>query len=309
MFKVGDRVRLTQDVERYPYFIAPAGTTGVVIHASKRQPSPSAGLTLTIRADRRIQGAEEWDNEIHWEYDDDPANDLEVIEDAPAFGLAARIRVTFSASDFPFSVIRAWSFGEHWNGWEVPYFEYREAKRVATALTQDGLVTIYDSPTDSFYSFTEDGSEPTQDDYNRLHDAELWYDWTPVTIETPEGPKKTWSIGGMAFTWELVPPTDSRLNEARQKRTRMAARTRYEILVRVPSRGIKNVLEFDGEADLYGYLQHLLQEVSDQFEEPLEEAADLMADLQEPFDERVVEAVLALANEDVYAQYEFLGAR
>jgi len=88
-----------------------------------------------------------------------------------------------------------------------------------------------------------------------------------------------------------------------------ASSTRYEILVRVPSRGLKNVLEFDGEADLYGYLQHLLQEVSDQFEEPLEEAVDLMADLQEPFDERVVEAVLALADEDVYAQYEFLGAR
>jgi hypothetical protein len=83
----------------------------------------------------------------------------------------------------------------------------------------------------------------------------------------------------------------------------------YEILVRVPSRGIKNIIEFDGETELYDYLRDLLREVADQFEEPPEEVSDLMIDLQGPFDESVVEDVLDLANEDVYAQYEFLGAR
>lgn len=86
-------------------------------------------------------------------------------------------------------------------------------------------------------------------------------------------------------------------------------RVRYEILVRVPSRGIKDVLKFDSKADLYAYLRDLLREEAAQFEATPPEIEDLLADLQEPFDERVVEDVLALLNEDVYAQYEFLGAR
>jgi hypothetical protein len=203
-FKVGDRVRLTRDVERYPHFTAPAGTTGVVTRVSRSAPSPSAGVTLLIRADSKIRGAEPWGNEIEWAYDEDPARDLEIIRPSastPRRRQAARIRVTFDG-DFP--VVSAWGFGEHWNGWDVPYFEYRDAKKVATALTQGGTVTIYDAPTDSFYSFVAGDTEPTQDEYNRLHDEELWYAWAPVTIETPEGSKKTWSIGGMAYTWSVA---------------------------------------------------------------------------------------------------------
>lgn len=206
-FKKGDRVRLVRDVERYPHFIAPRGTTGSVTFSDL---AAGAAIRLLVLADKKIRGAEEWQNQIEWAYDDDPADDLELVETPPPpptkrskrAAVARRIHVTFEAAH-RFPTIRGWSFGELWNGWEVPYFEYREAKKVATALTQDGMVTIYDAPTDSFYSFAHgEGSEPTQAEFNRIHDKNLWYDWEPVTIQTTEGSKKAWSIGGMAFTWE-----------------------------------------------------------------------------------------------------------
>lgn len=206
-FRMGDRVRLVQDVERYPHFTAPRGTTGTVTFSDV---APNAQIRLLMLADKKIRGAEEWQNQIEWAYDDDPADDLEHV-DTPApppprsrqkRRAAFRIQVTFEAGH-RFPTVRGWSFGDTWNGWEVPHFEYREAKKVATALTHDGMVTIYDSPTDSFYSFAEgNGAEPTQAEYNRLHEKELWYQWEPATIATSEGQKKTWSIGGQAFTWE-----------------------------------------------------------------------------------------------------------
>ena len=205
VFKMGDRVRLTRDVERYPHFIAPRGTTGTVTFSDT---SAGAQIRLLVLSDKKIRGAEEWENQIEWAYDDDPAKDLALIDEEPSPSkrsrrpVASRLSVTFEAGhDFP--TVRGWSFGELWNGWEVPYFEYREAKKVATALTRDGMVTIYDAPSDSFYSYAEgQGIEPTQAEYNRLHDKNLWYQWDPVTIETTEGTKKAWSIGGMSFTWE-----------------------------------------------------------------------------------------------------------
>lgn len=61
-FKVGDRVKLVRDVERFPDFIAPAGATGTV-----------SGIEINgdiaVKMDAIITGCEEWNNEIHW-YDD-----------------------------------------------------------------------------------------------------------------------------------------------------------------------------------------------------------------------------------------------
>lgn len=76
MFEVGDRVQLTQDVERYPHFIAPAGLTGIVVSLTEVQ--------MSVRLDAPLAGAEAWDNEVHW-YDldhdlgDDPAEDLRKV--------------------------------------------------------------------------------------------------------------------------------------------------------------------------------------------------------------------------------------
>lgn len=71
---IGSSVRLTQDVERYPHFIAPEGMTGVVVDGG------DPGL-VAVRMDIRVPGAEEWNNEVHWYLPngDDPKYDLEVV--------------------------------------------------------------------------------------------------------------------------------------------------------------------------------------------------------------------------------------
>lgn len=62
-FPVGTRVRLTQDVDRYPHFIAPAGAIGTVVF------SDDDGY-LSIHMDETIPGAEEWGNEVQFLADD-----------------------------------------------------------------------------------------------------------------------------------------------------------------------------------------------------------------------------------------------
>jgi hypothetical protein len=58
----GSRVRLTADAERFPHFIARAGSTGVVNH------NPGDGIA--VKLDRYLPGAEEWDNEVWWMIED-----------------------------------------------------------------------------------------------------------------------------------------------------------------------------------------------------------------------------------------------
>jgi hypothetical protein len=56
---VGKKVRLVRDVDRYPHFIARAGSTGVINHWHSDQAS--------VRMDAPLIGAEEWNNCILWE--------------------------------------------------------------------------------------------------------------------------------------------------------------------------------------------------------------------------------------------------
>lgn len=67
---VGARVRLRDDVERYPHFVADAGMAGTVTTSDRD--------VVTVRMDDALQGAEEWDNEIVWSVDDgdNPMRDL-----------------------------------------------------------------------------------------------------------------------------------------------------------------------------------------------------------------------------------------
>jgi hypothetical protein len=55
---VSERFILTRDVERYPHFIAAAGSKGTIVEAT-----PEA---VSLRLDDPQPGAEEWDNEIVW---------------------------------------------------------------------------------------------------------------------------------------------------------------------------------------------------------------------------------------------------
>ena len=77
-YKVGDRVRLRHDVDRYPHFVADAGSTGVVVEVVEAS-LPVQGHFLAVRMDEPLPGAREWDNEIHWD-EDDPDDDIEVIQ-------------------------------------------------------------------------------------------------------------------------------------------------------------------------------------------------------------------------------------
>jgi hypothetical protein len=73
-FKVGDRVRLTQTVDRYPDFVAPAGLAGTV-------DTVEVDGSLAVKMDQTLDGCEEWNNCICW-YDwqlEDVAADLALI--------------------------------------------------------------------------------------------------------------------------------------------------------------------------------------------------------------------------------------
>lgn len=69
--KVGARVRLKQDVERYPHFIAKAGSEGIVTSADPDD--------YGVRLDMPLPGAEEWDNQVLWSNDDNPMDDVEEV--------------------------------------------------------------------------------------------------------------------------------------------------------------------------------------------------------------------------------------
>ena len=71
----GTPVRLVNDVDRYPHFIAGAGMTGRV--------TVNDGETFCVRMDQHLPGAEDWDNEIVWSvYDgDNPMRDIAYAPD------------------------------------------------------------------------------------------------------------------------------------------------------------------------------------------------------------------------------------
>jgi hypothetical protein len=68
----GSRVELVVDVDRYPHFVAPAGSTGTVVDHGDPQ------IVLAVRLDEPLAGAEEWDNEVHWLDGDAELNGLEL---------------------------------------------------------------------------------------------------------------------------------------------------------------------------------------------------------------------------------------
>lgn len=57
-YPLGTRVRLTQDTERYPFFIARKGMVGVV--------TQNDADGFCVRLDEHLPGCEEWDNEVIW---------------------------------------------------------------------------------------------------------------------------------------------------------------------------------------------------------------------------------------------------
>jgi hypothetical protein len=59
----GARFRLTETVERFPHFRAPAGAAGTVVEACPD--------VICLHMDDYLPGCEDWDNEIVWTTNDD----------------------------------------------------------------------------------------------------------------------------------------------------------------------------------------------------------------------------------------------
>ncbi len=92
---------------------------------------------------------------------------------------AEKIRVTIDDEQ----VFNAWSFGEEWNNWAVPYFEKEEADKVVAVHN-----CLYNQAIDS-YEYEQDGQVDT---------------FESLTIKTEEGDKKVYAIGSGEWIWDLV---------------------------------------------------------------------------------------------------------
>lgn len=73
MLAVGTRIMLRHDVDRYPHFIAAAGSVGTVSDASDG--------VVCVRMREHLPGAEHWDNEVLWSVrdGDDPMLDVAIL--------------------------------------------------------------------------------------------------------------------------------------------------------------------------------------------------------------------------------------
>lgn len=54
----GMRVQFTTDVDRYPHFVVAEGSTGTVTALDDEM--------AAVKLDEKIEGAEEWENEVQW---------------------------------------------------------------------------------------------------------------------------------------------------------------------------------------------------------------------------------------------------
>lgn len=59
---LGKRVKLKREVDRYPDFVAPEGMTGVIVMMEND--------FIRVQMDQPVYGAEPWDNEVHWQWED-----------------------------------------------------------------------------------------------------------------------------------------------------------------------------------------------------------------------------------------------
>lgn len=80
-------------------------------------------------------------------------------------------------------VFAGWMDGRRWNGWAMPYFERREAERVA------GLFDArYDAGRDAYITISQDGEEEV---------------WAAVDITVADGTSiRAYPIGAGAWIWD-----------------------------------------------------------------------------------------------------------
>jgi hypothetical protein len=69
----GDHVRLLRDVDRYPHALIKAGAEGIVVEVVNRG---EMAYTLYVQLNVLDERLGEWDNCLHWYFDDDTINDI-----------------------------------------------------------------------------------------------------------------------------------------------------------------------------------------------------------------------------------------
>ncbi len=102
-----------------------------------------------------------------------------------------------------------------WNGWDVPYFTFEVADKVAGWFrTRFGCDFAYDKARDAFVYKPCNHKTPNGNDCeNQPWEEESVYDAVPMTI-TPNGATMPlYSIGGMEWTWdEWLPEWEAQYN-------------------------------------------------------------------------------------------------
>jgi len=202
----------------------PAGAAGVVTYATSKRLSGTRRdvqeHVVTVKLTKRLPWLDDQGNEVEFLWYEDPQ---ETEGDAaPKFIEAAKvekkavkrqrkvavpIEVTLPIHRFP--VIKAWSFGDKKGGYEVPHFEYPEAKRVAVLLGKQGTFTLIDNVSSRdivIYTYRDYGVPP--DDAYPPGEPD-WGVWEEEWIVTKgngngTGEKKTWAIGAGELHWKKV---------------------------------------------------------------------------------------------------------
>jgi len=219
-FKVGDKIRFkTAYSPEHPQSgRIPVGTTGVVTYASSKNLSGTRRdvqeHVVTVKLDKKVPALADQGNEVEFLWYEDPyefegdiapnfienAKKAETAAPKRKLKVAVPIEVTLPYQRFP--VIKAWSFGEKSGKfYEVPYFEYPEAKRVAVLLIEHGTFTLIDSlgRDMTVYTYREYGVPP---DSAYPPGEPDWGVWGEKWIDTQKGEKKTWAIGAREFQWK-----------------------------------------------------------------------------------------------------------
>jgi hypothetical protein len=83
-----------------------------------------------------------------------------------------------------------------WNGWECPYFTKEIAIKILDKVTRQSRHDGYDAQ----YMYAKNRDAFILQDSSYSSESSVIFDGE--TYQTPDGPKKLYSIGGWMWTWE-----------------------------------------------------------------------------------------------------------
>jgi hypothetical protein len=105
---------------------------------------------------------------------------------------------------------------DRWNGWLVPYFEIDVARKVVEETVANGGIAVYDEANDRFLvrldaRGPDDFSVPEANALDPENEEVEVY--KGFDLETVDGPKHVYSVGGMSWIWSEVEDEEEREDE------------------------------------------------------------------------------------------------